>query len=99
LAIGINRGGVWSQISRSKQYLEKFRGSSIIVLSKAKELAKRLLQKPIEISGPVKPLALNDHSKALVNEEWTTHFSRRLIITIDGNNHLKVSERLLLKRP
>jgi hypothetical protein len=67
LAIGINRGGVWSQIRRSKKYLEKFGSSSIVVLSKAKELAKRLLQEPIKISGPVKPLALNDHSKALVS--------------------------------
>ena len=41
---------------------------------------------------------MNDHPKALVRQERSAGIGRRLVISVDRDNHFKVLKGLLLKR-
>src|SRR5215831_16092478 len=67
------------------------------MLPVAEKLAQILLQKPIEIAGPVQPLGMNDHSESWINQEGAAGGSRFRIATVNRDDGFEIAEGLSLQ--
>src|SRR5437588_58611 len=62
LAIAVDNGRVSNAIRRVEQSLKELRSCRVVVLAKAKELLRWLLQQPVQVAEPVQPVRLDHHA-------------------------------------
>ena len=66
------------------------------MLSVTEKLMQILLQKPVEISGPVQPMGMDDHAESRIGQEGTTSDSGFQIVSVNRDDGFEISKALSL---